>query len=569
MGYIEETEINKIRQEADIVDVIGDYLQLQRKGKNYLAVCPFHDDHSPSLVVSPDRQIFNCFTCRTGGNVFSFIMKYENVNFLEAVKIVAEKIGYNLKVNLEKENKASKREYEMYDLAAKYYSNNLNTDKGLEAKKYLLNRGINEDIIKEFKIGLALDSKELNTFLQRKNFSFDEMEKVGLITKSGIDVYDFFSYRIMIPIENMSGEIVAFTGRIYTKSVASKYMNTKETSIYRKSQILFNYHNAKKYIKESKTIIIVEGNMDAIMLSSWGIKNVVALMGVAISNEEIKEIAKTHAKVLLMLDNDKAGLDATIDVGEKLVKNKIEVSVVRLSGAKDPDEYIRSKGIDALKDCLNHAPTYIDFKLKYLSQNKDLNSLNDVVKYIKEVLSSLDEYDNLTKEMVLNNLSKTYNIDKDILKSNLKVKEVKEEKPKVVKKIKTKYEIAKNYILYAMMNDSKYIRIYKEKLGYFKDKTDRIIASEIIYYYNNHNGINIADFTTFIADNKEIWPEVSQIINTINDINMEEFNTCLDVITNELKKDEIKKLKQSLKNEVDINKKLEILNKLAEIKKEV
>ncbi len=570
MAFISEAEITKIRKEADIVDIISDYLQVQKKGRNYVAICPFHDDHTPSLVISPERQIFNCFTCRSGGNVFNFVMKYENVNFLEAVKIVCEKIGYQLNIDPKKNNKVLKKEYEMYDYAVKYYCNNLNTTLGIEAKKYLLNRGINDDIINEFKIGLALDNQGLNNFLQRKGFTTTDMEKVGLVNKSGIDCYDFFADRIMIPIQNMSGEVVAFTGRIYKDTPASKYINTKETSIYKKSQVLFNFYNAKNYIKKEGTIIIVEGNMDAIMLSCWGIKNVVALMGVAISDEIIKEILKTKAKVLLMLDNDNAGLEATIAVGEKLIKNNISPNVVRLSKAKDPDEYIRSFGLDALNDCLRHGQTFLDFLLNHLKENKDLNSVNDVVQYIKEVLKSINNYDNITKEMVLNNLSKTYNIDKELLKKNLNNSINTLKTPEViVKEKKTKYEIAKNYILYAMMVDAKYIRVYKEKLGYFKDKQDRIIASEIIYYNNHYADINIADFSTYIQNNTEIWPQISTIIASINEVNMNEFNRCIEVIIKELKKEEIKDLKKSLQEEIDINKKMEILNKIAEIKKEV
>ena len=337
---------------------------------------------------------------------------------------------------------------------------------------------------------------------------------------------------------------------------------------------LFNFANAKEDIKKTHEMIIVEGNMDAIMLSAKGIKNVVALMGVAISNEQIAEIKKLRVKVIVMLDNDNAGESATLDVGDKLLTNGIETKVVRLSGAKDPDEYIREYGLDALKNNLKEAPSYLDFKLNYLKSDKDLQNIADVVKYIKEVLHSLAHYDDLTKEMIINKLSENYHLDKEVLKQNLGSLKpvVKPKEPKVeASKAKTKYDIAAKSILYAMMNDSKYIRIYKENLGYFKNKSERIIASEIVYYNNTYNGINMADFLSFMEGREDIYPFLMEIIheNEEQELNIDEFNNWIAVVIKELKKAEINDLKKQMQQEMDVNKKMEILAKLAELKKEV
>ena len=573
MAYINEIDVQNIREQADIVDVLSDYLTLQPKGKNYVALCPFHNDHSPSLIISKEKQIFSCFRCQITGNVFSFIMRFENLGFQEAVQTVAEKIGYNLKITGDIGNKALKKEFEVYNLATKYYINNLNTEQGLNAKKYLDNRGINDEIIKEFKIGLALPKpNDLYQLLTKKGFSLEDLDTLGLINKNGSEIYDVFTSRIMIPITNFNGDVVAFTGRIYNGENTAKYLNTKETKIFRKSNILFNYANAKKTIREKGEIIIVEGNMDAIMLSASGIKNVVALMGVALSNEQIKEINKLKARVVLMLDNDEAGLEATKKVGQKLIENNIETFVVRLNGAKDPDEYIRTFSVDALNDNIKHAQSYLNFILNALKANKDLQNIQDVVKYIKEVLQQVSSLDDLTKEAIITNLSSEYHLDKSVLKQNLKDKprEVKEKKEEQVISKPSKYSLASEKILYAMMCDSKYIRIYKEKLGYFKEKIERIIASEIVYYNNKHNGINLADFNTYIYDKDEIKDKVMAIIaRNDGDITTDEVNKCIDVVLQELKKDEILSLKKELKTETDINKKMEILAKITEIKKEV
>lgn len=578
MAYISEEELNNIRSNADIVDVISDYLDLKQRGRNYVAVCPFHDDHSPSLVVSRERQMFTCFTCKTSGNVFSFVMKYENVSFPEAVQMVAKKIGYTLKGDFSNFQESKyKKEFEIMDFTTKYYSNNINTSSGINALKYLEDRGITKDIIKEFNIGLALDKKDdLYNILLKKNYSLEDLSDLGLVNKINLNVYDTFINRIMIPIENLQGNVVGFTGRIYNgEEDTAKYLNTKETKIFKKGSILFNYHNARNAIRETKVVVVVEGNMDAITLSSKGIKNVVALMGVAMSQVQIDTLKKLNVPIILMLDNDAAGLDATLKNGELLRKAGIDTRVVRLSGAKDPDEYIRAKGVDALKDNIKHAISFLDFLLEYLKQDLDLNNITDLKKYINNVISHINYEDDLTKQLIISKISKDYLIDEQILIGELNInpkKEVvkKEEKREVIPKV-SKYHKAVSKILYMMMLDNKYITIYKNKLGYFKEKIERVVASEIVYYNSEHGNINIADFITYITNNEELSDYVSNIIsenkNTIESVS--EFNDCVDAVLKILKKDEMDELVEKIKKELDMNKKMELINRLTEIKKEV
>lgn len=578
MAYISEEELNNIRSNADIVDVISEYLDLKQRGRNYVAVCPFHDDHSPSLVVSRERQMFTCFTCKTSGNVFSFVMKYENVSFPEAVQTVAKKIGYTLKGDFSnfKESKY-KKEFEIMDFVTKYYTNNINTTSGINALKYLENRGITKDIIKEFNIGLALDKKDdLYNILLKKNYSLEDLSDLGFVNKINLNVYDTFINRIMIPIENLQGNVVGFTGRIYNgEEDTAKYLNTKETKIFKKGSILFNYHNARNAIRETKVVVVVEGNMDAITLSSKGIKNVVALMGVAISQVQIDTLKKLNVPIILMLDNDAAGLDATLKNGELLRKAGIDTRVVRLSGAKDPDEYIRAKGVDALKDNIKHAISFLDFLLEHLKEDLDLNNIIDLKKYINNVISHINYEDDLTKQLIISKISRDYLIDEQILIGELNItpkKEVvkKEEKREVIPKV-SKYHKAVSKILYMMMHDNKYITIYKNKLGYFKEKIERVVASEIVYYNSEHENINIADFITYITNNEEISNYVSNIIseNKNTSDSVSEFNDCVDAVLKILKEDEIKELKSKIVKELDMDKKVELMNKLMELKKEV
>ena len=578
MAYISEEELNNIRSNADIVDVISDYLDLKQRGRNYVAVCPFHDDHSPSLVVSRERQMFTCFTCKTSGNVFSFVMKYENVSFPEAVQTVAKKIGYTLKGDFSnfKESKY-KKEYEIMDFVTKYYTNNINTTSGINALKYLENRGITKDIIKEFNIGLAFDKRDdLYNILLKKNYSLQDLSDLGLVNKINLNVYDTFINRIMIPIENLQGNVVGFTGRIYNgEEDTAKYLNTKETKIFKKGSILFNYHNARNAIRETKIVVVVEGNMDAITLSAKGIKNVVALMGVAMSQVQIDTLKKLNVPIILMLDNDAAGLDATLKNGELLRKAGVDTLVVRLSDAKDPDEYIRLKGVEALKDNIKHAISFLDFLLEYLKQDLDLNNITDLKKYINSIISHINYEDDLTKQLIISKISKDYLIDEQILIGELNInprKEVvkKEEKREVIPKV-SKYHKAVSKILYMMMLDNKYITIYKNKLGYFKEKIERVVASEIVYYNSEHGNINIADFITYITNNEELSNYVSNIIseNKNTSDSVSEFNDCVDAVLKILKKDEMDELVEKIKKELDMNKKMELMTRLTEIKKEV
>lgn len=573
MAYINNLEINEIRSRANIVDIIGEYLTIQPKGKNYVALCPFHSDHSPSLIISPEKQIFNCFTCRTGGNVFSFIMKYENVSFYEALKIVASKIGYNL--NIKDEYKTSdkySKYYEIYEYASKYYINNINTTEGIKAREYLNKRGISDDVIKEFKIGVSLSNKsEFYKIASNRGWSIELLDKLGLINRIDDNIYDTFINRIVIPIEDLRGSIVGFTGRIYNgEENSAKYLNTKETEIFKKGSLLFNYHNAKKYIRDKKCVIVVEGNMDAIKLSSKGIKNVLALQGVALSNEQIDILKRLNVPVILMLDSDEAGESATVKNGDLLKLKQIDVRVVRLSGAKDPDEYLEKYSISDMENNIDKAMKYIDFKMEYLKSNKNLSNMEDLIAYVKDVISNINSEDDLTKEIILSKISNDYKIDIDILKSNIKSpKKIVEKSNDGNIKI-SKYHRASHKVLYYMLMDNKYINMYKNTLGFLKERMERILASEIIHYAKEKD-IVVADFLTSLMEEEEEYQFLQIIIseNGNTTVSDEEFISCVKAIKDIIKSEKIKELKEEIIKELDQSKKEKLIEKLISLKKEV
>ncbi len=567
---ISENQIIEIRQKADIVDIISSYISLTKKGKNHLGVCPFHDDSNPSMVVSSEKQIFNCFSCGTGGNVFTFVMKYENISFKEALQVVAKKVGINISVgSTVNQYEKYKEEHDTIKLVNKFYINYLNTEAGLKAKEYLHNRGITDDIINEFDIGLSPGNNDLFSFLTNQNKSLELLDNLGLVHKSGINVYDSFKNRIMIPITNLSGDPVGFTGRIYLDSDEAKYINSKETIIFKKGNILFNYYNAKKYVKESKNIILVEGNMDAIKMAASGIKNVVALMGTSLSKEQINVLKKLNTTVTILFDSDNAGEAATIKNGDLLFEAGINTKTVRLSGAKDPDEYIQKNGVEALLNNLKTSINYIDYKIAFLKQNKNLDSAEDLANFIKDIMDITKKLDNITKEVIINKVCVDFNINKAIFNLNDKptIKEKIEVKETIVRK-KDKYDILANKILFYIASDSKYLRIYKSDLNFFREKIERELASEINYFHEHNKG-SLADFLTYIGFDEKLLAKTNEIVSELSseELDNEKFLDYLQQMKKKLDEDEIKILKDKIKNELDMDKKLKLIEKLTKIKK--
>lgn len=574
MQTISEEKINDIRNSADIVNIISDYIPLKLKGKNYFGICPFHDDHSPSMSVSKDRQLFKCFVCNKGGNVFTFVKDYENISYFDAVKKVADKIGVPLDIkNVKKSDSKFKLEYEIMEFSTKIFQNNLNSHEGIKAKEYLSKRGITDNIIKDFRIGLSLPkSTYLYDVLIKKGYDINLLDDLGLITKDGINGYDKFINRIMIPITDLNGEVVGYTGRIFNGEDSAKYINSKETILYKKGNILFNYYNAKNYIREEKCVIVVEGNMDAIRMYSSGVKNVLALMGTAITKEQISILKKLRVPVILMLDNDNAGLIATLNIGEELEKNNVITKVVRLSGAKDPDEYIINKGVETFKDTIKNCLNYFDFKINYLKENKNLTNTEELINFVKEIIMMIRDKDNLTKEITLKKLSEEYNIDYEVLKKEVTFDSKDTIKDNiVVKKItkETKYDKCVKKIFYYMMSDSKFITIFNNKLGFLKNKHERDLVREIETYIEKYDKINFADFLSYAELNNNIKDFVYTITNDtlFEELEEKKFIEYLERINEILIDSQIKELKQRQITTIDIDEKIKLGMELTELVK--
>lgn len=557
MAYISNEIINEIRNKTDIVDVVSRYVNLTKKGKNYIGVCPFHDDHSPSMSVSPEKQIFTCFSCGATGNVFTFVSDFEKISFSDAVRLLGEKAGISIGNNTYIGNSKRDEYFDIYDSANKFYQNSLFTNLGKNAIQYLKNRNIDRDTIKKFGIGLSVQKLSLTDYLKNKDYSIDKLIDVGLTNDNGNDI---FINRIMFPIYDLAGNPVAFSGRIYNTKDTSKYINTKETDKFKKGKILYNYHIAKEHLKKNDSVIIMEGQMDVIRASTIGVNNCIATMGTALTRDHKSIIKNMTNNIVLCFDGDSAGEKATISAIELLEDTGIDIKVVRLPNGMDPDEYIIKEGKDSFLYQISNATNLIDYKMELLKKNKDFGNIKDISSYVNSVLKELIyEKDDIVVELNLKKLATSFDIDYDNLvnkyeklknDNNNKDSYVKVNKPK---KVYNRYGQAECYLIYYMLKDEKVINMVEKRVGYFPDKNIRELSNEIIYYFHKYGIINVADFISYISSRNEILNTLKEILamNIKEDFLIDEIEDYIFVINEYHKEVKINDLNKKLKEEKD------------------
>ena len=563
--------INEIRNKVDIVEVISKYIPLTQRGKNYFGVCPFHDDHSPSMSVSKEKQIFTCFSCGATGNVFTFVADYEHIGFYDAVRLLGNQIGYNLgKANVVKDKNAGA--YEIYKLACKFYQNNLNTSLGKNANEYLEKRQIDKESIKKFKIGLSVSRTSLTDYLLNKGTSLKQLVELGISNENGTDL---FTNRIMFPLYDLEGNVVAFSGRIYNTKDGSKYINTKETSIFKKGSILYNYHNAKDLLKKNNSVIVMEGFMDVIRANTVGITNCIATMGTALTKQNANLLKKMANNIILCFDGDKAGEEATVSAINILKDIDVTPKVVRLEENLDPDEYILKYGYEKFKYKIDNPQSYVEFLMEQHKNNKNLTDIEDITKYINESITDLLQIDDTVLiDLTLKKLSDEYNVGYEILKNKFKnlldKKSIKKETPIKQEKVKkyNQYEIASRNLLYYMLKDEKIISLVEDKIAYFPDNVIRNLSNEIIYYYHKYGSLNIADFISYLNSKNEEYKLFIEIMgmNKNDKYNKEEIEDYIKVINDYPLKRKINELNNRLKEETDPLKKASILSEMLSIK---
>ncbi len=573
MAFISQELINEIKSKNDIVDIIGSYINLDDKNK---AICPFHNDHSPSFSVSSEKQIYKCFSCGESGNVITFVQKFNSISFIEALKLLADRVGINLNIQDQKKSNKYDKYYEITSVALKYFKNNLMSTQGKDAIKYLNNRKIDKNLINEFNIGLSTGNK-LSSILTKK-YPIRDVIDTDLVKEINGSEYDTFQNRIIFPIMDENNNVVAFSGRKYLSEdlvddTFAKYVNSKDTVIFNKGKILFNLNNAIPYIKKKKEIIITEGFMDAIRLSSIGYKNVVALMGTALTKENKEKILKYKCKIILNLDQDNAGKMATISIGDDLLKNNVDLSVIVFDDYKDSDEFIINKGKEAFDISYNNKISFIDFKLNYLKTNKNMSDSVDISKYINEAINSLNELDDdILKELKIKEMANEFGINESVIKGKLNNKlSVIKPREQQIKKRYNKYDISEVRILYLMLHYDDVIVIFENTLGYLIHDNMSSLAYKIIEFKNDYGYFDYSDFIDYIGDNlilNETLKEVNKYYNK-DDYTDAELESYINTIKEYSVKKRIEALKREMKETLDINKKIEIAEKIENINKEV
>ena len=569
---LENNVINEIRNSVDIVDVISGYLPLTARGKNYFGVCPFHDDHSPSMSVSKEKQIYTCFSCGATGNVIKFIQDYENISFIEAVKKCADIAGIVLDFETRRDNRYEKYSelYDIYDISYKFYQNNMNSSAASDAKKYLRGRDITDKEIKHFGIGLSLsDSALLTKLLKSKNITDKLLLKSGLIGESenGIDLYDLYRNRIMFPIHDANGRLVGYNGRAYHGEVTNKYVNSKETPIFKKRDILYNYHRAKEFARQKKEIILMEGPMDVIRAYTIGIENVVATLGTAFGSSQAMLVRKLSTNVILCFDGDDAGLKATKSAIQELVKVGIEPKIVRLSDNQDPDEYIRKKGKEAFEKNLQNAMNIIEFKEYVLKRDIDTNNAEGLASYTNAMINEIKNIaDEVLREISIMKLSNETKLSADFIRD--KVGNI--EKKDFVPKFKlnnnklTKFEKSERNLVYYMLKYPNVIRMYDKKITYMPTDKYRHLAFQISTFFKKYGYISTADLLTELRDDEDSIKVIGELeaLELHEDYNEEEIDDYLENIRIYNEQQQIDRYKKEMLKEVDFNKKIELANKV-------
>lgn len=571
---MDQDKITELRNKLDIVDVISSYIPLTKKGRNYFGLCPFHDDHSPSLSVSSEKQIYKCFVCGESGNVFNFVMNYEHISFPETINNLAKSVGMDFGISVKSEPDKNIKYYEIMEIANKFYQNNLLSKEGARAREYLEKRKLDKNIISEFGIGLSLNKHDgLTKLLLEKGNSLEELNLIDLANTN----HDSFINRVMFPLHNKDGKVVGFSGRIYDDSNLNKYQNTKETPIFKKGENLFNYHRARDEIRKKKYVIVMEGFMAVIRSYTIGVKNCIATMGTALTHEQASLIKKLSNTVYLCYDGDDAGFKATITSGDEFTKMGCNVLVIPLIDKLDPDDYIIKYGEEAFKNLLDNAIPYNEYKIKAMKKKYNLSNIDDKTTYINKVLLEISkEQDEIKCEIMLKNLAKDtdiwYNtLEKKLLELKDKEKSAKKEENKVIKKDKRDgYNKAMESLIYYALNYPSAITLIDNSNVYIPNKDIRIILNEIIAYYNKYGRVSEADFYTYL--NQKELTSYEQIVKRSlsndypNEINDNQVNECLVAIKNYNIALEIKKLEKEIKEEVDIARQMELMDKMLELK---
>ena len=516
--------IEEIRSSNDIVDVISKYVTLKRSGRNFFGLCPFHKEKSPSFAVSPDKQIFHCFGCGAGGNVIHFISKIEGLDFKDTLELLANRVNIELPTldNFEDDKTArlKSKVYEINKIAAEFYHENLYKPTSKTAQEYIKKRKLDNRTLKAFLIGYAGNFNELYLLLKQKGYTEEEMLASSLVKRTENGGYmDSFRKRLMFPIQDVRERVIAFGGRVLDDS-KPKYINSPENIVYSKGRNLFGLNVAKKH--DTKKIVIVEGYMDAISLYQRGITNVVASLGTAMTEAQGRLLRRYSEQVILGYDADGAGQAAILRGMEILQNLGCDIRVLQIEGAKDPDEYVLKYGPERFQKCVDNAISLVEFKVKVLLKELNIENTNDKIKFLNEIAKILAKVTNqMEREIYVDKIAKEYKISKEAiyaevnklmykdsqgskkLEKRVVTMVPKEEKENSVSEAVLKRE---NLVIYLLINE--YSKCYEKiknliTLNYIQDDTNKQILKKMYEEFEKGNS-NTSQLLDWFQDEKVI-----------------------------------------------------------------
>ncbi len=567
MSSIDDRLIEDVLMANDVVDVVSSYIPLKKKGRNYFGLCPFHNEKTPSFSVSPEKQIFHCFGCRKGGNSIHFVQEIENMNFFEALKTLADKSGIKIPDKREYKDPQSQLKDRMKAVnedTAKYFQSQLLKPNAKIAQDYINKRKINLETLKEFRIGYS--TMGLYKFLKEKGYEDKEILETGLVYKRDDGKYiDRFRDRLMFPITDISGTVIAFGGRLLDDKIKlAKYINSNENLVYSKGNHLYALNIAKKHGRDQ--LIITEGYMDTISLHQRGIKNVVASLGTALTERQARLISRTTKQAIIAYDSDASGQDAALRGLDILNKTGVDLRVLELEDAKDPDEYIIKFGKDKFLERVSKSISLVEFKVKILRQKFDLNISNEKIMFFKEIAKILSEIDEeVSREIYVDRISKKYDISKEAIYSDIKkiddkklrkyekevIKELEEKELNTRRETKEIDEKREEYLIYILLENISDDKIKKE-------------IQENVDLKNISSNINKRIFEHIFKEkqnNKEI------VINNIEDEELR--NKIIEIYSKDIQIDQsiLKKSIKDILKQFELNElKIERDNILEELK---
>jgi DNA primase len=538
MAQLGDNFVDKIKEEVDIVELIGNYVQLKKTGINYVGLCPFHSEKTPSFTVSPTKKLYHCFGCGEGGDIIGFIMKQENLDFIEAIKFIADR--YNINIDFKEsniDNSLKNRIFDINKLSSEYYHKNLFTNK--TALEYLSKRKINSKIAKEFHIGFANDSWDgLVNFLKNHGIAEEDIVRAGLASrkKNGNGYVDRFRNRIIFPIYDIKSRVIGFGGRVLDDSLP-KYLNSPDTLVFSKGNHLYGLNN---YLKSSnqERIILVEGYMDVISLYRSGITCAVASLGTALTINQVKLLKQYSSNIYVCYDSDEAGQRATLKAVDILTRSGVEPKVIILPNGNDPDDFIKENGIEEFEKIIEKALSYIEFKVFLMERKYDITKESQKIDFLREMAKILSGIkSSVAREIYLQKYSDKYNVSKEAILAEMGINNKRE--LKLIKKLtennKTSHPKAELEAISLILLDNEESRKLAERLEeeYFQDFYCRLCFSTIKNRIIEGKAISPQAILEDLIDYSEFRPQIENILFRELEYDLNNLNEFInDIIKN-------------------------------------